>query len=73
MCNVGSFGDECKHSCSEHCIGTCHHVDGSCSCKEGYTGDTCDEGECHLKQLLSISTLLLRSTIELTIAVNSKT
>ena len=56
MCNPGFFGDECKHSCSEYCIGMCNHLDGTCSCKEGYTGKTCDEGEGYLKQLLYTST-----------------
>ena len=49
-CPTGSYGDECKESCSGHCAGpdslACNHVDGSCDgdCQPGYQGKKCDQG-----------------------------
>lgn len=46
-CQVGHFGDECKHKC--HCADNqpCDRETGKCSlqiCKIGYSGPACDEG-----------------------------
>ena len=49
-CPTGSYGDECKESCSGHCAGqykqACNNVDGSCDrgCQPGYQGKTCHQG-----------------------------
>ena len=43
-CSSGFYGDRCEWHCSEHCNGTCDHVNGTCACKAGYTGEQCDKG-----------------------------
>ncbi|WAR16664.1 PTPRS-like protein [Mya arenaria] len=42
-CTEGRFGNICQYQCSEGCFRTCHTIDGSCKCKEGWAGDRCDK------------------------------
>lgn len=44
---VGSYGENCSHPCSVHCInGACDRFNGSCvsGCVDGFIGDKCKEG-----------------------------
>ena len=54
-CYIGTYGDECGETCSEHCAGdqdSCHHVNGTCDlgCDPGYQGSNCTQGELVTKQ-----------------------
>lgn len=45
---VKSYGENCKHPCSQHCINqTCDRFTGKCSswCHEGFYGEKCTKGE----------------------------
>ncbi|GFR86368.1 multiple epidermal growth factor-like domains 10 [Elysia marginata] len=43
-CNNGTYGENCGNTCSENCLGICHHVTGVClqGCRSGYSGELCD-------------------------------
>lgn len=47
-CPIGTFGSDCGHNCSGHCIDDipCNRTTGRCDsgCKPGYTGELCDTG-----------------------------
>ena len=42
--NQGSFGSGCNSICRCENGGTCHHVDGTCSCPAGVEGQFCEIG-----------------------------
>lgn len=45
---VKSYGENCKHPCSQHCINqTCDRFTGKCSswCHEGFYGEKCTQGD----------------------------
>ena len=49
-CDPGTYGVNCSQNCSSFCAGPgkeCEPVNGSCThgCAEGYTGETCSDGE----------------------------
>ena len=44
-CPEGTFGDGCTQTCDcpgQH-VQSCDHVDGTCRCKAGWGGSSCDE------------------------------
>lgn len=44
---VKSYGENCKHQCSQHCVNqTCDRFTGKCLswCKEGFYGEKCNQG-----------------------------
>ena len=44
-CPEGTFGDGCTQTCDcpgQH-VQSCDHVDGTCRCKAGWEGSSCDE------------------------------
>ena len=46
-CPNGTYGQNCQFACQ--CVNSdvpCHHVNGTCYCNSGYTGDRCNESEC---------------------------
>ena len=47
-CPYGTYGDRCKHNCSENCKNKCAATSsiGKCNdgCKPGYEGDDCSKG-----------------------------
>lgn len=47
-CHPGTYGPNCAHKCSGHCLNnsTCNRTTGNCDmgCDSGYTGDPCDKG-----------------------------
>ena len=44
-CPQGRYGQDCREECTCRDITECHHITGSCSCKPGYMGDDCKQGE----------------------------
>ena len=44
-CPDGTFGDVCKQTCDCHGqhVQSCDHVDGTCHCKAGWEGSSCDD------------------------------
>lgn len=44
---VKSYGENCKHPCSQHCINqTCDRFTGKCLswCQDGFYGEKCKQG-----------------------------
>ena len=44
-CPQGKYGRDCAEDCICRSVIECNHIDGSCSCQPGYTGDDCTQGE----------------------------
>ena len=46
-CPAGTFGAGCQSNCTcvaEHESSPCDHVDGTCHCRPGYNGSSCEQG-----------------------------
>lgn len=46
-CPYGKYGDSCKLTCPENCIGLCDLDTGKCllGCTVGWRGEKCDRGK----------------------------
>lgn len=49
-CQSGYYGNDCSNQCSINCdvARTCNRFTGQCNegCKQGWSGDTCDQSKC---------------------------
>lgn len=44
-CPTGTYGLNCGSVCVCQNGGTCHHVDGSCTCPAGFIGERCEQSD----------------------------
>nr|XP_022308467.1 receptor-type tyrosine-protein phosphatase T-like [Crassostrea virginica] len=42
-CKTGFYGDFCNNTCGAGCDSGCDRYNGSCTCKQGWKGETCSE------------------------------
>lgn len=64
-CPFGTYGPDCMHNCSGHCLGAvaCNRTTGNCDtgCDFGYTGELCETGliKCRLNYSYFLNDLFL--------------
>lgn len=44
-CSEGLYGENCSFNCSCSTYSVCDSVSGNCSCRPGFTGETCSKSE----------------------------